>query len=348
MRLYFRLILTVLAAAIACAGPASAASKKAKQPEIVEPARQTCAGKDMLAEMKTAEPVLFAKIEQQAAAVENAEALLWRVEKPGLAPSHLFGTMHLTDLRTATITPKVDAAISGSQNVALEVADLSEAGTAAAIAEASRLAIFTDGRSLKTLLSREDYAKVEATLKRSGMPAEAGRLFKPWVISLLLASSDCERRKIEAGHPVLDLKIAEEAKRRSIPVTGLETAKEQFEAMASVPEDQQVAMLRAGLAYADRANDLVETLVQLYLSRKIGATWPFQVALAEKQGIPESAFQGFKDGLVTKRNLKMRDSAVPLLEKGGAFIAVGALHLSGKEGLVELFRQAGYSVTAME
>ncbi len=44
----------------------------------------------------------------------------------------------------------------------------------------------------------------------------------------------------------------------------------------------------------------------------------------------------------------MRDRALPLLGKGGAFIAVGALHLPGDKGLVALFREAGYTVTAVE
>lgn len=44
----------------------------------------------------------------------------------------------------------------------------------------------------------------------------------------------------------------------------------------------------------------------------------------------------------------MLSVAEPLLTQGGAFIAVGALHLPGKQGLVALLRQAGYAVTAVE
>ncbi len=42
----------------------------------------------------------------------------------------------------------------------------------------------------------------------------------------------------------------------------------------------------------------------------------------------------------------MEPTAEPLLEEGGLFIAVGALHLPGKKGLVALLREAGYTVTA--
>jgi uncharacterized protein len=48
--------------------------------------------------------------------------------------------------------------------------------------------------------------------------------------------------------------------------------------------------------------------------------------------------------LLTGRNATMAARARPLLQEGGAFIAVGALHLPGKDGLIERFRAQGYSV----
>ena len=49
--------------------------------------------------------------------------------------------------------------------------------------------------------------------------------------------------------------------------------------------------------------------------------------------------------LLQGRNATMAERAAPLLASGGAFIAVGALHLAGKTGLVERFRAQGYTVT---
>ena len=51
---------------------------------------------------------------------------------------------------------------------------------------------------------------------------------------------------------------------------------------------------------------------------------------------------------VAYETIEEPDGSLPLLERGGAFIAVGGLHLAGKEGLVELFRAAGYTVTPIE
>ena len=83
----------------------------------------------------------------------------------------------------------------------------------------------------------------------------------------------------------------------------------------------------------------METLVQLYLDRKIAAAMPFQVALARQMGIGDEAFAGFQQKLLVERNAKMRAAAEPMLEKGGLFIAIGALHLSGPAGDGRAFAQ---------
>ena len=118
--------------------------------------------------------------------------------------------------------------------------------------------------------------------------------------------------------------------------------------MASIPNDAQIKILKAGLVYADRTDDMIETLVQMYLKRNIAATMPFQLALAEKAGVDPSIYDDFIRILITDRNRKMRDAAQPLLEKGNAFVAVGSLHLPGHTGLVTLLREAGYKVTPAE
>lgn len=52
-------------------------------------------------------------------------------------------------------------------------------------------------------------------------------------------------------------------------------------------------------------------------------------------------------GFITDRNIRMAGRAAPLLGEGNAFIAVGAMHLIGEKGLVELFRKQGYVMTRL-
>lgn len=335
----------LLAAAVMSPSNSDAAPKAGKAPR--EPHRQ-CRGIDMLDELKTRDPALHAKILDEAAKVENADAILWRIDKPGAAPSHLFGTMHVSDTRVTTLSDATTRALDGSKAVLLEVRDLSPKATAAAIAKSANMMIFTDGRRLDKLLPPEDFATVKALVSKSGMPGEAATVIRPWLVSTLLAVSDCERKNAEAGHPVLDSKLGAAAEARKIRVIGLETIESQLAAMSSIPDVEQVEMLRGGLKYATRVDDMLETLTQMYVKRAMGAAMPFNIALAATAGVKPEAFKGFQQQLLDKRNRKMLDGARPLVDKGGAFIAVGALHLSGPTGLVKLFRDTGYTVTKVE
>ena len=302
----------------------------------------------MLAEMQAKSPDRYKKVIDEAGALANSEAVFWKIEKDGVAPSYLLGTMHLTDPRIAPLSEKVKTAIATSKLVTLEVADLSDAAMQAALTSVPGRLVYTDGSTLQQKLTADEFAQVKTVVGKGGMPGEIAGLLRPWIVNLFLAMSDCERQQISAGAPVLDKNVEQEAKKKGITVAGFETVEAQLNAMSSVPEDQQIAMLKVGLKYADRTNDLIETLVQMYLKRQIGAAMPFQIALAEELGTPPSAFEGFKKLVLLDRNARMRDGALPMLAAGNAFIAVGALHLTGSQGLVALIREAGYRVTAIE
>lgn len=348
------LVLT-LVAAFGCSTELMAA-KKNKSPKREPQKREApapevkpqCGGADMLPELATTDPALHAKLMSSAAATENGSALLWKIERAGLEPSHIFGTVHLTDPRVAQLPAKAKAVLSKASTVVLEVADLSASTSAVALSGAMRLAVFTDGTMLDKLVTADEFALVQKAVERGDMPPDAARFFKPWIVTMLMSSTECERKKVQSGALVQDMQIAATAKKRGVPVVGLETVESQLEALAAIPQDRQLDMLRASLPYADRTSDLVETTVQLYLKRNIGAVWPLQLALAEKAGIEPTAFEAFQTRLVNDRNVRMRDKALEHLAKGGAFVAVGALHLPGKAGLVQLIRDAGYTVTPVE
>jgi uncharacterized protein len=336
------------AALVAAALLAAPFQASAADPADAGAVADKCRGINMLAETQAKDPETYAKIMAQAAATENSGPLLWKIERAGRPTSYLFGTVHLTDERVTKLSPAVEQALGQSKTVALEVSDISEKATANVIAQSAPLVMFTDGRRLDGLLSGTEYDTVKRIISRSGMPSDLAALFKPWIVTMIMSVSDCERTSIQQGARVLDMKIAEVGKARGLQVVGLETIPEQLQALAAVPEPQQLDMLRASLKFADRTNDMMETLVQLYLERKISAALPFQIAIAKQVGIGNEAFAGFQEKLLTERNIKMRTTAEPLLEQGGVFIAIGALHLPGKQGLVALLREAGYTVTPIE
>lgn len=334
------LAIMAFAFGISAAGSTSASAKRTGP--------QSCAGQDILAGLQEKDPDNFERIMGQAKATENDGAVLWRIERDGKPASHLFGTIHLTDERVTKLSKAVRSAIAGSRVVALEVADISPVATMEAIGDASQLVLLEEGQRLDKMISAEAYAEVEDKLDEADVPSATAYMLKPWVVSMILAVDQCERDRAATGKPVLDMVISETAQKQKIPVIGLETMQSQLEAAAAVPMDEQIQILRASLVHANRANDLRETVLRLYLERKLGAVMPLQLFAAASPGQVSDDLKGFREELITKRNRNMRTRALPLLAEGGAFIAVGAMHLIGEDGLVKLFRDAGYKVVAVE
>ena len=258
-------------------------------------AQKTCTGTDMLAEIRTSEPDVYARLSSQAAAVANTEAMLWRVEKTGAAPSHLLGTVHLSDPRVAKLTPAIQSALEKSSTMALEIADLSPEKMASSMALAVPLFVYMDGRQLDTVLSADQFAKARDSLAKNGLPAEMASKIKPWFVFMLLAVAECERNRQAAGALALDSLLEKEAERRKMPVVGLETFESQLGVFAALPESQQVDMLKATLFHVDRAGDQLETLVELYLNRKLGYAIPFQYELAPEGGGRTVRIQGLRE-----------------------------------------------------
>lgn len=338
MRMRLAAVLTTMIAVLACMAIEAAAQANTGK----------CGGADMLAELAITDPAAHAKVRNEAKALPNTQALLWRVEKSGVAPSFLFGTMHLSDKRITTLSPAVSEALKASKTLVLEVGDLSPEALTSAMATSGADLVYSDGRSLSDQLTEEEFAKVKAVVSASGMPGDFAKMLKPWLVSTLLSVSECERRQVAAGIKVLDMQLAERAKAAGIAVAGLETINEQLGALSGIPEEEQLQMLRVSLKHAERTDDMMETMLQLYLKRDMGAALPFQFVLASQIGIPSSAFDGFQKSLLVDRNARMAVSARPYLDKGGAMIAVGALHLPGDTGLVSLLRSAGYTITPVE
>ncbi|MGI9409797.1 MAG: TraB/GumN family protein [Hyphomicrobiaceae bacterium] len=311
-------------------------------------AANQCNGTDMMPGIKLSNAALHARITGRADRIPNGEAILWKIERAGVAPSYLFGTMHVSDPRVAQLSPVVRSAVHGSRTVAVEVAEMSPTTIARLMAKLPTRFIYQNGQSLEQKLAPEEIRVANNVMRKAGLPRQVARLLRPWFVNLLLSAPQCERLRSASGHSVLDQIVADTARNRGIKLVGLETPEEQIKALADMPEAVQLGVLRISLTFANRLEDYFETMIRFYLDRRVNLLMPLSIEMAKAKGLDVSSLRSFEKALAIKRNYTMRDRALPLIEKGRAFVAVGILHLVGREGLVELLRQQGYSVTAVE
>ena len=311
-------------------------------------AAPACGGADLLAGLEKSDPAAFRKVEAEADAVPNGKGLLWKLEKQGEKPSFLFGTMHMTDERVTTLPAAARKAYDGASTIIIETTEvLDKRKMMAAIAAEPGLMMFTDNTTLSSLLSPEDAAVLNKGLDARGIPPATVAKMKPWILSAMVALPACEVARQSAGEPVLDVKLANDAKASGKAVEGLETVADQLRAMASLPLAFHMKGLVDTLKLGDKTNDLNETMIVLYQRGEVGMFWPlFRVVLPDAES-DQAGYAAFEQTMITNRNKVMVAHAEPILAKGNAFMAVGALHLPGPDGLVEDFRKAGYIVTAV-
>lgn len=306
-----------------------------------------CDGKSLLDALSAEEPGKLAAARAEAEAVANGKGRLWRVEKPGAPPSWLFGTMHVTDPRVTQMPEAAQAAFDQAGTVVIETIEILDPVKAqAALLMRPELTMFTDGATLSNYLNAEDLGVVEAELSRRGIPLALVSRMKPWMIAGMVALPDCELARKASGAEFLDIRIANAAKTEGKQLLGLESIGEQMAAMADLPMEFHVRGLVETIKLADLMPDIMATMTELYLSGDIALIMPvIRAASPESAEDDAAAYAEFEERIVRVRNHLMAERAGPILDRGGAFIAVGALHLPGDEGLVALLRKAGYTVT---
>jgi hypothetical protein len=264
-----------------------------------------------------------------------AHGLLWEIGGPDASPSYLFGTIHSEDPGVIGLAPAVERAFTRCRQVILEVnldADAMDAGSTAML--------LTDGRRLSEIVGNPLFEQTAAALRTRGVPDAVTEHMKPWAAATALSMPVPETGR------VLDVVLFQRAQQAGKPLHGLETFAEQLEVFDGLSFEDQVELLRDAVEQVAGLDALLAELLAAYKRQDLAAMVAINEA-AMATGDQRLAGE-FQRRLIVDRNHRMAERMEPWLKKGGAFVAVGALHLPGEQGLVSLLRQRGYSVRAVE
>jgi len=266
------------------------------------------------------------------------EGLLWKLERAGEPANYLFGTMHIADPRILDLPEAVRAAFDASRLAVFEVI-IDPQGQA----EIAKKMILTDGRTLDQLLSPELYRQVLETATTYGMPETMVRLLKPWALIPIFSFPPEQYARVASGEAPLDDWLQKQARAQGIEVQALETLEEQLSLFDDAPEADQVDMLE--LTVKDRAKTLTQfdELIAAYLAQDASAIYDQMTDVADSEEARLS--ETFEQDFVVARNLRMAERLADKIDGGGVFVAVGALHLPGEDGLVHLMEQSGYNIS---
>jgi len=271
-------------------------------------------------------------------AMPFSDGVLWRVERADGAASYVFGTLHSTDERITALPQPVSDAFAASQTLAIEcILDNP------AIFKISRAMLLPGGQRLDASMSAAQVARLKDVSANYHMPFNMVTRFKPWGAMMLFSVPPSEHLRAAAGLKPLDERLRADATAAGKTVLGLETVDEQIDTLDGMVPADQMLMLDSTLQDAGQIERVFAGLRDAYLARDLVAV--YGILNAEKSDDATGAVTRFEQRLIIDRNRRMVARMDRLLQQGNAFVAVGALHLPGAHGILQLLSNEGYQVT---
>ncbi len=274
---------------------------------------------------------------ETAARDPKRNSLLWKVTGNGLSkPSYVFGTIHMICKDDFVWTNAMQGAFAASEQVCMEM-DLDDPTT---MFQAAAGMMSMDGKKLRDYFTPGEYARLDAWMrKENGMGLEMLDMMKPAMLLTLISgkAGSCD------STVSYEMVLMEKAKNAARPkeIVGLEPVAEQLEVLNSIPPDTIVKQVMAVVDQKEGAgSDEFVKLVNAYKTQNLSQ-------LDSLMTVSPSLQSGDRAIMLDNRNARWVDRMAKFMKENQTFFAVGAGHLPGKNGILHLLRQAGYTVEAV-
>lgn len=260
----------------------------------------------------------------------QSHSLLWEVSGKGLEkPSYLFGTIHLICQGDFVPGDSLKAALNATDHLLLEL-DMTDPEL---MASAMKSMLMKDNKTLSDFLSPGEYTRVAKFFRDSaGFDIALMAGVKPFLLSSVVFTNilNCPTESVEE-------RLTNLSKAAGSGVGGLETPGEQAAIFDSIPYDKQAKLIVNLIDSLPRAKEHFRKTLELYKEQDIEKMYTSSA---------DNSFDlvGFEDIMLTQRNRKWIPSIEASARKQPTFVAVGAAHLGGEEGIVQLLRRRGYTV----
>lgn len=260
----------------------------------------------------------------------SEKGLLYEMSRPGEATHYLFGTMHSDDHRVLALLERLQQPLASVEQVVLEILP-----DTTAMVEVSMAMLLPPEQKLSRLVGEALFERAARAAAEKGLPRIAVERMRPWALAITLGTPEL---KGDAMDQVIYKKALAEGKQ----LRALETPTEQMALFEELPDNLQVRLLEDVLDQRSQLNRQLESLTQAYLDRDLERLR--ELSLDYEAAGDKLLAEWFRKKLILDRNRRMYERLLPMLEEKPTLVAVGALHLSGKEGLITLLRRAGYRV----
>ncbi len=196
----------------------------------------------------------------------------------------------------------------------------------------------SDGKTLKDLITNEDYKLVDAHFSKLGLPLMMLERMKPMFLTVF-ASGDMDPTGLQNGNmKSYEMEFMEIAKSSNKSMAGLETIEFQMSVFDSIPYSAQAEMLVETIKNGDQGGNEMKEMVEMYKAQNINA----MISMITDEGEQLSEYE---DILLSKRNKAWISGMNTMMVEMPTFFAVGAGHLAGPKGVINLLVKEGFTLT---
>ncbi|HRQ18567.1 MAG TPA: TraB/GumN family protein [Agriterribacter sp.] len=283
-------------------------------------------------------PVLFTAFFVQhfcapAVTAQTDNALLWEISGNGISsPSYLYGTVHMICTEDFVTGKQLQEKFKSAQKVFLEV-DMDDPAMNMKMMQLSLL----QGKKLSDMFSDSDYNKLNIFFRDTiGMPLTLLNTMKPFVLFsiLTLKSLPC------AEPQSYEMTFVNMAKEQNKEVLGLETIEDQMKIFDDMPDSVQVQMVMRYVNEFDEQKKEFAKMVNAYKQENLDMIY--------RQIMSSPDIAGSEEVLLYNRNRRWIPVMENAMQSGKIFFAVGAGHLGGPKGIINLLREKGYTVKGIK
>lgn len=273
--------------------------------------------------------LFFATISYTYCQDSDDNSLLWQIEGEGMEkPSFLFGTIHAICEEAFFLPDGLEESLKASDKLVLEL-DMDDPAMTMALMQGSLMKDTT----LRDLMKPEAYQEFRQKLRtRYGIELDMVNKMKPIMLSTLLISrsANCETISYEQ-------KLLEMVQQSGKEIGGIEKVQEQVAIFDSIPYSKQLEILKEMIDQPEEYEKMYGEMVEKYQTADLEELQSF---MSENM----AEYQAFEDALLIERNLRWIPRMEQMMLQSPVFFAVGAGHLGGEQGVINLLREAGYRV----
>lgn len=306
-------------------------------------AHARCSGADIRPHLTASQRTA---LQREVASVPFGQGNHW-IATRGSQTIHIVGTMHVNDSRLNKVMRNLNPVIGRADAILLEVSHPEAERFWQTIKEQKPLFFLPKGQNIQDLMSADGWQTLNNIADAKRLNVEKLVKLRPWLLSMLLTGSSCGPSGMFASNG-LDNRIEKRARRKRIPVGSLETVESAIQMLSRQPLNDQVQMLQFDLLRTDSNDHGFVTTREAYFDQVMAEAmilerWRFERDFPGPRGNRSRLWQRHQDDLLARRN----KSWMPIIRrtKGDLLIvAVGAAHLPGRDGVLNLLRKAGYKM----